>query len=810
MSTHTKVIPMHNNPLLSAALAYASLGWHIFPCWWIKDDGRCACGNPQCKSPGKHPISKAAPWGQNNATTDPDTIRQWWTQFPQANIAVFLDRSGLCAIDIDPRNGGLETMDLIEAQYGPLASDLTQYTGGGGEHRVFLRPTMGSLPGKLGPGVDVKLNGYIMLEPSNHASGRQYSWEASSDPRDGIMASPLPDWLRDLAMQRVTAPPVQGPAEGRVLHITAEQQAELVEALKVIDADDRDTWLKVGMALQSTGDQQWAFDTWTNWSMTSGKYDPVDQLRVWRSIKAKGLDGITYRTVFELAKQQGKVVLPTASVESILFDATAIVAGQNGWNGGVPPPSDGEGGDSGEGEDEGGGDDDGMGLSPASLQIVHEEMPEVPAHLMLPPPGALRDAVLWINETSPKPQPLFAVQAAIAFAGTVVGRRFCTDNDNFASLFLLNIGQSGSGKEYARTAVDKLLTACDLTHLIGPGGYTSASGALSALLSQPNHVSVLDEFHRVLELASLKNNGNLKSMLTFLMTAWGMLHSVVRPQAHSTLGMSQREIQTLKERTVHKPAIMLLCMAVPDFWEKVGTAAVRDGFLNRFLIVESDVGRQVSNFVPRKGVPASLIEWAASIRGRYTSTVDPDMTANLDIEPVVMPLTDTARRAFGAFEAACMTGELARIADEAGVVEIVNRSNEIAMRLALILALSREAYQVDAQDAQWAIDYVRCHALRTIYRLKHCVADSEFAAACKQVYSVLARRGKPLNMARIIDFVPRMKGYTVQQRANVMAALVEEGRVAVVKSPTRTTNKGRKGQWFVAVERDFGDEDEDI
>lgn len=794
-----KVVPMHANRKLQAALSYAALGWHIFPCWWVKDDRHCACGNPSCKSPGKHPIPKAAPWGQNNATTDPNTIRQWWTQFPQANIAVLLEKSDLCAIDIDPRNGGLETMDQIEAQYGPLTSDLTQFTGGGGEHRVFLRPTMGSLPGKLGPGVDVKLNGYIMLEPSNHKSGKEYSWEASSDPRDGVMASPLPDWLRDLAMQRVSAPPVSGPAEGRIIAVTAEQKAELLQALQAIPADDRDTWLQVGMALHSTGDQQWAFNAWTEWSMTSTKYDPVDQTRVWHSFRSRGLDGITYRTVFELAKQQGTVVVPIVSVESILFDASATVDGGNGWNGEVSPDGPGDGG---EGGDE---DEEGFGLS-----IAHEEMPEVPAHLLLPPPGALREAVVWINATSPKPQPLFAIQAAIAFAGTVVGRRFSTDNDNFSSLFLLNIGQSGSGKEYARTAIDKLLTACDLTHLIGPGGYTSSSGALSALLSQPNHVAVLDEFHRVLELASLKNNGNLRSMLTFLMTAWGMLHGVVRPQAHSTLGMSQREIQTLKERTVYKPALMLLGMAIPDFWEKVGTAAVRDGFLNRFLIVESEVGRQVSTFVARQPVPASIVEWAHAIRGRYTATVDPDMTANLDINPVVVPLTEAARKAFGAFEADCMTGELAAIAQDAGVVEIVNRSNEIAMRLALILALSRDAHQVDAQDAQWAIEYVRCHALRTIYRLKHCVADSEFAAACKQVFSVLARRGKPLNMARIIDFVPRMKGYTVQQRANVMAALIEEGRVAVVKSPTRTTNRGRKGQWFVAVERDFGDEDDGI
>ena len=758
MNTKNKVVPMHDNPMMSAALGYASLGWHVFPCWWIKDDGNCACGSAQCKSPGKHPISKVAPWGQNNATTDAEPIKSWWTQYPQANIAVFLERSNLCAIDIDPRNGGLDTIDQIEAKHGKLESDLLQFTGGGGEHRVFAKPLSGNLPGKLGPGVDVKLNGYIMLEPSNHSSGKQYVWEASSDPREGIMASPLPDWLRDLALQHVTAAPVQGPAEGRVLLITDSQKQEIVEALGAIGSDDRETWLQVGMALQSTADPQWAFDVWSQWSQQSAKFDPVDQLRVWRSIKSKGLDGITYRTIFEMAKQQGVVVMPKSSL--LCFE---------------PEPMD-------------------------DIKIAHEEMPEVPPHLLIPPSSVLRDVVQWINETSPKPQPLFAVQTALAFGATVLGRRFSSDNENFTSLYFLNIGESGSGKEYAKTAIEKLLTSCELTHLIGPSGYTSNSGVLSCLLHQPNHVAVIDEFHRLLELASLKNNGNLKSMLTYLMTAWGQLHSVVRPVSFSTIGLSAKEAQTAKDRTVYNPAITAVAMAIPDFWEKVGSVAVRDGFLNRFLIVESEIGRQVSNFSPKMPVPQSVIDWTQSIRARYSGIVDPDMCGTTGVDPVIVGMSDGARKAFMQFEASCMTGEICKIAADAQVVEVVNRSNEIAMRLALILALARNGYQIEEKDAQWAIDYVRCHAMRSIYRLKHCVADSEFAAIGKQVHGLLARKGEPMTMARIIDFCPRLNNYNVQQRSHIMNALVEAGKVAVVEKPGGHQGRGRKAPWFAAIE----------
>ena len=750
------VVPLHDNPLLSAALGYGSIGWHILPAWWI-ENGACACGNAACKSPGKHPIGKVAPWGQNSASTDADRIKQWWGLYPKANIAVYLEPSGLCAVDIDPRNGGIDTIDMIEAQHGPLFSDLLQFTGGGGEHRVFQKPGNMNMPGKLGAGVDVKLNGYIMVEPSNHISGKKYSWELSSDPRDGILASPLPDWLRDLAGAKPLTSDV--PAGGRVVAVTQDQMRELEQAAFAVPADDRETWLSMGMALHSTGAYQWAYDLWCRWSEQSAKFDPVDQMRVWRSFKGQGLDGITYQTVFGLAKQHGTVVLPTPTIEA------------------EPEPVE-------------------------AITLVHEKMPEVPPHLLLPPAGAMREVVQWINQTAPKAQPLFAVQAALAFGATVLGRRFSTDNNNFSSLYFLNIGESGSGKEYAKTAIEKLLTACGLEHLIGPSGYTSGSGVLSALLQQPNHVAVIDEFHRLLELASIKNNGNLKSMLTLLMSAWGLLDSVLRPVAHSTLGMSAQDAQKAKERTVYKPAATLLAVAIPDFWEKVGSAAVRDGFLNRFLIVESEIGRQVSSFAPRSDVPASVADWAQAVRSRYTGTVDPDTNSTMDIDPVLVPLTDGARRAFSRFEESCMVGEISQEAKAAQVVEIVNRSNEIAMRVALILALSRNGHQVEEQDARWAIEYVQCHAKRAIFRLKHSVADSDFAAISKQVYGVLARRGEPMNMARIIDFCPRLHNYTVQQRMNIMAALIDAGRIAAVEKPGGHSGRGRKTPWYAAIQKE--------
>lgn len=755
MNKESTVVQLHQNPLLSAALAYVSIGWHILPCWWIEknEEGKhhCACGNEACASPGKHPLQKLVPWGQTSATTDPELVKSWWERFPKANIAVFLAPSGLCAIDIDPRNGGIDTIDDVEAKHGALVSDLLQFSGGGGEHRIFLKPGDNqTLPGKLGAGVDVKLNGYIMLEPSNHVSGGSYMFEASSDPRDGIMASPLPDWLRDLSGHKV----VSSTAAGRVIPVSEEQRAEIIEAMCAIPADDRDTWLQVGMALQSTGDAQWAFSTWDSWSAQSNKYNQVDQIRVWRSFKSKGLDGITYKTIFGMAKALGTVVRP--AFQSVSVGSVNLV------------------------------------------QSTQEAAPEI----LLNPPGILGAVVEWINATSRKPQPMFAMQAAIAFGSTVIGRRFVSTNDNWPSLYLLNIGKSASGKEHAKWAIETLLEACDLGSLIGPASYTSNSGVLSALHDQPCHITIVDEFGKELEQASIKNNARAQGMLKSLIEVWGRCDGVVRPQGYSTFGMSASDAAKMKDRFIRNPALTLLGITTPDtFFESIGSAAARDGFLNRFLIVESEIGRQTSSLAQKKPVPQDVIDWAKAVCAMSNGQVNQVSNPSLDPAAVSVDISRAALEMFTAFDAECIG--LMNQYDQCGLSEMFGRTNEIAMRLALIAAVSRlegDQMTIEGTDAAWAISYARFHAKRTVERLKTSMFDSEFEAAKQQVIHLLVQHGqRGLTISEINKVSRKFRAMNKRQQIELMESLRFVGLAQLVSIPPQS-GRGQTRDAWVATE----------
>lgn len=81
-------------------------------------------------------------------------------------------------------------------------------------------------------------------------------------------------------------------------------KAEAVRALQYIDADDRDTWVRMAFAVKHMfGDD--GFEIWDEWSQTSDRYQRGPALATWRSAKMNG--GITGGTLFFLAGNFGYV-----------------------------------------------------------------------------------------------------------------------------------------------------------------------------------------------------------------------------------------------------------------------------------------------------------------------------------------------------------------------------------------------------------------------------------------------------------------------------------------------------------------------
>ena len=207
---------------IDAATAYAGRGWSVFPCHTIQA-GACSCAHDDCGSPGKHPLVRN---GLHNATTEHDTIRTWWGNWPRANIAIRTGQvSGLVVLDIDPDHGGQTTLDHLADQHGSLPPARTIRTGSGGLHLYYAHPghpVPNDAGRRLGPGIDIRGDGgYVIAPPSRHRSGDRYRLTA----RGGDIPR-LPAWLIDAL--RADRSPVPAPASRRcIAHEDAWAQAAL-------------------------------------------------------------------------------------------------------------------------------------------------------------------------------------------------------------------------------------------------------------------------------------------------------------------------------------------------------------------------------------------------------------------------------------------------------------------------------------------------------------------------------------------------------------------------------------------------------
>ena len=194
-----------------AALWYAEHGFPVFPVH-SASGGRCSCGRSECEHPGKHPRTAH---GFKDATTDSDTIKEWWGKWPEANIGIPTGAvTGLLVIDVDPRNGGEESLDSLFSKHRHFPETAEQITGGGGRHFAFRHPGVPT-PKTLAPGIDVKGDGgYIVVAPSIHASGKRYAWDGIEGAKALQHVANPPTWLLELISAEQSGERL-GPMAGR-------------------------------------------------------------------------------------------------------------------------------------------------------------------------------------------------------------------------------------------------------------------------------------------------------------------------------------------------------------------------------------------------------------------------------------------------------------------------------------------------------------------------------------------------------------------------------------------------------------------
>ena len=757
---------------LQTALEYIKLGWHVLPLWQMVED-KCACGNANCKSPGKHPISHLVPHGQNSAATDEQTVTNWWTHYPDANIGVYLAPSNLCAVGIDVRHGGDYTMEELEGIHGKTDSDVLQLTGGGGEHRVFKLPEGVKLPGTLGKGIDLKSNGYIVVEPSNHVSGGAYEWEASSNPLEGCEPSDLPEWILNIA-NASSSSPVEAGGEPINFGMTSDQYEDVLAALPFIPADERDMWTKVGMALHSTNDGR-AYDLWCQWSATSDKYDHKDQFRVWRSFKHKGLSGYDLATVFYLAQENGWVnrKKETLSVEPITID-----------DGGKPFIEE-----------------------VISLDTTNpvDGCDETPERLLTTPVKELNEFMEWAETRSGNPQKEISVLAALSLASVLAGRMYLSEQSNTSSLYFMLLAPTGMGKNYARTSIKDFLGDAGLERLVSGSGNTSSGAVMFALWQAPCHIQIVDEVGKLLASARKSSNGQMAEALATMTEAYSSTTNSLKPKNYSQWGDVSKGKAVKKESvTIYWPAITQLSIGtLGQVFDNLTTGEIEDGFLNRQIVMIPSEPMLGKKKIRDRPIPPELLEWAYKIRNpdRAGAQDLTGMTEDSGIKPIYKTvLFETkAEDLFDDFgdgiDALAETGKLA-------IPELAQRWRENSMRLATALAVCKNSERpiITEEIAEWSVCYIWHYGSRFMKVASTKVADSDHHRLYLNIVELVERsKSKGMTERDMSTYSRLFQSARPYDRNQAIDALMMDKRIMRVEIPN-PSGRGRKRRAFICPE----------
>jgi len=222
-------------------------------------------------------------------------------------------------IDVDPRNGG-------KAGFANLCHDLgidedkypRVYTGSGGWHCYMSKPAdllvRDTLDAEEYAGVEFKSKGrQVVAAGSIHPNGKPYKW-SSKHPRieDGLPKAPR------VLINIIKRPPRSSISGGG--QYTPDQIANALSKLDVSEFDSNDKWFPLMQACHhaSAGDARQEFVDWSTSDPAFAK-DAYMIGKRWDSLHADRNDGVTYRTLNKILRDNGAADAQAASVDEDEF-----------------------------------------------------------------------------------------------------------------------------------------------------------------------------------------------------------------------------------------------------------------------------------------------------------------------------------------------------------------------------------------------------------------------------------------------------------------------------------------------------------
>jgi len=576
-------------------LDYVAKGYYVLPIWWLKDDGACACGKQGCTSPGKHPISAAVPRGVLDAANDPVKVAGWLQRYPRANWGLATGLNGLVFMDVDPRNGGDVSWDLLVEQWGEPPETWTQKTGGGGWHYGFRVPPEGVRPRDFGKGIDLKHgNSYILIEPSRTTG--EYHWVDGTGPLED---SSLALWRNQPEAPKASIPGAPGMDAGTV--------ETLERALHHIANVERADWLKVGMALHfgdpsPTGPGFALWDAWSQREPGGVKYQAKDQARTWRSFSRYRDQTLTLNSIYHWATEAGWTEQLPPEVRAAILAMTENMNRRQALNI-VAPPAQGD-------------------------------MPKCPV-------AAIEIMAEWLGQGYRQA----SLAGALMACSLSTSRRYRSDDGSPAHVYIGIAASSINEIRYVLNGVERLFNEAGLRRLVRSGRFSNVGGLYKTLIKAPSTGYLTAEWETLLKFAKRQPSGAIDMVLNLLSD----LHGRTFLQIDSAEEFGLTKLVSDDQPIIRQPALSMLALMSHEAIDLLAkTSEIGRGASEQMLLVHCDANDWREAIPLPSAAPTVLLNLVRKVRNldaKAENELDTDLSRLFDtcaeLEPHVInvPMT---------------------------------------------------------------------------------------------------------------------------------------------------------------------------
>jgi len=498
-----------------------------------------------------------------------------------------------------------------------------------------------------------------------------------------------------------------------------------------------------------TGDQ--AKGIWTEWSMKSDKFDSAMNEKTWKGLKPHD---ISIASIFHLAKQKGWTTTYT-DADNIQATAERPIIVKSG---------------------------DAPTIIKSAKFLSKPLFPKS----LLRPPGFLGELTDYMNINAIKDQPILHVGAAFALAGALMGRKYETDTEIRTNLYIIGLGESGCGKETARSCIKKILNSSAKRGVPEMGRIeeiASDTAIYSTLNENLSQIFLIDEIGRLLQMTrSASKSPHLFGIPSVLLKLYASSNSMMAAKSYA---------DTKKNYVLNNPHLCIYGSATQDqFYSSLTVDNISDGLISRMLIFESEERDPMEKFGLKKTRPSiDLIKKVDHLYGKPTNQYPEGNADGIEtVRPLIVDYTEDAENLARKYSIE-MHGRRAKLGDDDKASAVFNRAALTVRKLALICAIADDVYNdqpiIKADHVDYAVQLTNYLMDNMYYAVEKNLAESEYEQSLKRIYNLIAQTGT-MSMSQITR---RSQNLTSKTRNDILHALVESEKVQEVFEVSATKSK---------------------